>query len=335
MRGTLIVGPSWVGDLVMAQPLVARLHAEAPDRPIDVLAPEWVRGLVARMPGVSECITSPFRHGEFALRARWRLGRELARRAYRQAIVLPNSAKSALVPWFAGIPQRTGFRGEFRFGLLNDIRPLDRVLTPRLVDRFAQLAGAGARAPAPVLTSSAEQQRDTLRALDLTRDRPIACLCPGAEYGPAKRWPEAHFAATARDLHSKGFAVWLLGSPKDRPVAETIAAAAGPEALVLAGRTSLEQVVDLLAMADLVISNDSGLMHIAAALDRPQIALYGSSSPEYTPPLSRRSRIVRHPVPCSPCFARQCPLGHLRCLRDLTPERVMAEVQSALEDTHA
>lgn len=320
----------------MAHPLIARLRAEAPGRAIDLLAPDWVRGLVARMPGVSDCLASPFRHGELALGTRWRLGRDLARRGYTQAIVLPNSAKSALVPWFAGIPRRTGFRGEFRLGLLNDIRPLDPKTVPRLVDRFARLADSpGGAIPEPVLLSSPDQQRATLDALGLDRTRPVACLCPGAEYGPAKRWPESHFATAARALRDEGYAIWLLGSAKDRGIAETIAAETGPGATVLAGRTSLEQVVDVLAAADLVLSNDSGLMHVAAALDRPQVALYGSSSPDYTPPLSRRSRIVRHPVPCSPCFARQCPLGHFRCLRDLTPERVLAEAHSALEEPHA
>jgi heptosyltransferase-2 len=331
-----MVAPSWVGDLVMAQPLVARLRAEAPGRAVDLLAPDWVRGLVSRMPGVSACIPSPFRHGELALGARWRLGRDVARRGYAQAIVLPNSAKSALVPWFAGIARRTGFRGEFRLGLLNDIRPLDPKAVPRLVDRFARLSATpGGPVPDPVLVSTPAQQRVTLDALGLDRSRPVACLCPGAEYGPAKRWPETHFAAAARALQAEGYAVWLLGSAKDRAIAETIATESGPGTTVLAGRTSLEQVVDVLAAADLVVSNDSGLMHIAAALDRPQVALYGSSSPDYTPPLSRRSRIVRHPVPCSPCFARQCPLGHFRCLRDLTPDRVLAEAHSALEDPHA
>lgn len=329
----LLVAPSWVGDLVMAQPLIALLRKEAPDRPIDVLAPDWVQGLVGRMPGVDRCLSSPFRHGELALRARWRLGRRLAGNGYAQAVVLPNSAKSALVPWFAGIGRRTGFRGEFRLGLLNDIRPLDPVSTPRLVDRFALLADRPpAATPRPALQSTTDQQTATTKALGLDTSRPVVCLCPGAEYGPAKRWPEEHFAAVGRELSRQGMAIWLLGSAKDEPVARAIAERIEGPVEILAGCTSLEQVVDVLALARLVISNDSGLMHIAAALDRPQLALYGSSSPDYTPPLSSRSQIVRNPVPCSPCFARQCPLGHFRCLRELAPGTVLSLAASALED---
>lgn len=331
----LMVAPSWVGDLVMAQPLIALLRAEAPTRPVDVLAPDWVQGLVARMPGVDRCLPSPFRHGELALGERWRLGRSLARSGYSQAVVLPNSAKSALVPWFAGIGRRTGFRGEFRLGLLNDIRPLDPKRTPRLVDRFALLADQPpATTPQPSLMSSPAQQAATARTLALDTSRPIVCLCPGAEYGPAKRWPEEHFATVGRELARQGMAIWILGSAKDEPIARAIAGQIGGPAEILAGRTTLEQVVDVLALASLVVSNDSGLMHITAALDRPQLALYGSSSPDYTPPLSRRSQIVRNPVPCSPCFARQCPLGHFRCLRELAPEKVLALAASALEDNH-
>lgn len=323
----LVVGPSWVGDMVMAQPMIARLQANGST--VDVFAPGWVLPIVRRMPGIAEAIDSPFAHGELALGRRWRTARSLGARGYRQAVVLPNSLKSALVPWFAGIPRRTGFLGEQRRGLLNDIRQFDAATVPRLVDRFLLLGDGPVVPPLPHL-ESATNGRDALTArLGITLDRPVACLCPGAEYGPAKRWPVRHFAALARRLRERGFAVWLLGSAKDAPVAEAIHEASDGAGENLAGRTDLGDAADLLACAAVVVSNDSGLMHVAAAVGSPVVALFGSSSPDYTPPLSPVARIVRHPVPCSPCFRRECPLGHFACMEDLSVESVLAETLAA------
>jgi len=325
----LVVGPSWVGDMVMAQPLIARLQASSPGAAIDVFAPGWVLPIVRRMPGSPEAIDSPFAHGELALGKRWRTACSLRGRGYRQAVVLPNSLKSALVPWFAGIPRRTGFLGEQRRGLLNDIRQFDAAAVPRLVDRFLLLGDGPVVAPLPHL-ESAPDAMDALGArLGITLDRPVACLCPGAEYGPAKRWPIRHFAALASRLRDHGFAVWLLGSMKDAPVTETIREASDDACQSLAGRTDLGEAADLLACAAVVVSNDSGLMHVAAAVGRPVVALFGSSSPAYTPPLSAVARVVRHPVPCSPCFRRECPLGHFACMEDLSVASVLAETLAA------
>jgi len=331
-RRILVVGPSWVGDMVMAQPLVQSLEGHAGPNQVDMLAAPWVAGLVSRMPGVGEVIDNPFRHGELALGRRLRLAHDLRQRRYDQAVVLPNSLKSALVPWMAHIPRRTGFRGELRLGVLNDIRALDPAAVPRLVDRFLLLAEAGGNeAPSPRLESSAARRAELrVRLLSPGSDRPAACLCPGAEYGPAKRWPVRHFAALADALVERGLDVWLLGSPKDMAIAAEIVAAARHPLVNLVGRTSLEDAVDLLADARVAVSNDSGLMHIAAAVGTPVVALFGSSSPDYTPPLSANARIVHHPVPCSPCFERECPLKHFACLEQLLPPVVIAEVDAAL-----
>jgi heptosyltransferase-2 len=329
LRKILIIGASWVGDAVLSQPLLAALKQRDPGCEIHVLAPPWTRGVLARMPEVTRILDNPFGHGQLQLLARRALGKQLRQTGYQQAILLPNSLKSALIPWFARIPLRTGYVGEMRHLLLNDARALNRTDLPLMVERFAALAlPAGTPlqrpVPPPRLIPNLEQQAATLQRLMLTLDLPVAVLCPGAEFGPAKRWPVRHFVAAGRQLIAEGFQVWLLGSKKDAPIAAQIAQAVQGPVHNLCGATDLAQAVDLMAAAQRVISNDSGLMHVAAALDRPLVAVFGSSSPEFTPPLSARARVVRLGLPCSPCFKRECPLGHLKCLEDLTPDRVMA-----------
>ncbi|MBF0625962.1 MAG: lipopolysaccharide heptosyltransferase II [Magnetococcales bacterium] len=327
----LVVGPAWVGDMVLADSLFQVLVRQDPRRAIDVLAPPWSLPLLERMPGVRRGIALPVAHGRLGLAVRWRLGRELARVGYGQALLLPNSFKSALVPFWAGIPRRTGFRGELRWGLLTDIRPLDRQRLPRTVDRFVALGLApGATLPAdlpyPKLRVDPDAARATARRLAPAgpADAPLLVLCPGAEYGPAKMWPVAHFATLARRQTARGWRVWIIGSDKDRPAGADIAGPGGPGMQDLTGRTRLGEAVDLLSLATAVVSNDSGLMHVAAALDRPVIALFGSSDPTHTPPLGRRARVLSLNLPCAPCFRRRCPLGHTDCLTTLAPERVLA-----------
>jgi heptosyltransferase II len=331
----LVVAPSWVGDMVMAQPLFKRLHQRHAQLELDVLAPDWTLPLLERMPEIHRAIANPFRHGEFNLAARRELGRELRAHGYDQAIVLPNSWKSALVPFFAGIPKRTGYRGEMRWGLLNDRRILDQNKLPLMVERFAALADEP-DAPRPdtlpqaALTSDEQGRLCTLAQLGLRPTPPIAALCVGAEYGPAKRWPPRHFAALGQELRARGYQVWLVGSPKDAEAGAEAARLSEGACVDLTGRTSLAQAVDLLASATLIVSNDSGLMHVAAALDKPLIALYGSSSPGFTPPLSPRASILSLNLECSPCFKRACPLGHFDCLERLTPQIVLDEIASTL-----
>ena len=325
----LIVAPSWIGDTIMAQPMFARLHARFPELQLDALAPRWVAPVLQRMGEISEIVDSPFGHGQLSLKPRWRLARELAARNYDAVYVLPNSLKSALVPFMAGIPRRIGFIGESRYGLINVRHTLDKAALPLMVERFAQLAEApGAALPKPIfypkIRSTAADQLKTLTELGLERPARIVAFCPGAEYGPAKRWPAAHFASLAKSLAERGYAIWLFGSPKDHAVAEEISQLAPGLCRNLCGATSLGQAVDLLAMTDLVVCNDSGLMHVAAALDRPLVTLYGSSSPGFTPPLSDQADILSLNLDCSPCYKRECPLGHLDCLNKLTPERALA-----------
>jgi heptosyltransferase-2 len=315
-----------------------RLHEKLGRVGIDALAPPWCAPLLARMPEISEVIPAPFAHGELKLRARWKLGRELATRKYDQAIVLPNSFKSALIPFFADIPLRTGYAGEFRYGLLNLVHRLDKAKLPLMAERYAQLAekpGTELQRPLPPvrLQSDPVNTARTTARLGLERSRPVAVFCPGAEYGPAKRWPARHFAELARELGKRGYSIWLIGSAKDAGLGEEIRAHSGEVCANLCGRTDLAAAIDLMSCAKLVVSNDSGLMHVAAALGKPLIALYGSSSPAHTPPLSLASqpglaRIVKIDIECSPCFARECPLGHFKCMNDLLPAQVLAEIDA-------
>ncbi len=329
----LIVGPAWVGDMVIAHALVRTLLAARHDAEIHVLAPPATAPLGRRMSGVADTVTVPVRHGELGWQVRREVGRALRRVGYDRAIVLPNSFKSALVPYFAGIPRRTGWRGEWRFGVLNDVRTLDAQKLPRLVDRFVALADASNATAAdiePKLTADPVRAAALVAGLGLAVDRPILALCPGAEYGPAKRWPAAHYAAVAAEHVCRNGQVWLFGTQADAAACAAIRASVAPLAQArifdLAGRTQLLDAVDLLSLAQQVVTNDSGLMHVACALGVPVVAVYGSSSPDFTPPLSRGARVVRDALPCSPCFERTCPLGHTDCLNRLMPERVVAEL---------
>lgn len=329
----LIVGPSWVGDMIMAQSLFALLKRRRPGLSIDVLAPKWTLPLLERMPQVEGYIPLALGHGQLGLKARFELGKGLRKKSYAQAIVLPNSFKSALIPWWARIPRRTGYRGEQRYGLLNDMRRLDPSRLPTTVQRFAALALPAHHdidlldCPRPSLASDPDLGRRTVHRLGLDVSRPVLALCPGAEYGSAKRWPANYFAAVARHFQQRGWQSWVFGSSRDSAAAEAVCAEAGAECVNLAGRTSLGEAIDLMAQAGAVVSNDSGLMHMAAALDRPLVAVYGSSDPEFTPPLSSRAKVERLGLPCSPCFERECPLGHLKCLQELSPERVIHSLE--------
>ncbi len=326
MARTLVVAPSWIGDAVLSHPMLARLAAAHPQGTIDVLAPPWVIPVYLRMPQVAAAIDSPFGHGDLRLAERRAFARRLER--YDHAVVLPNSFKAALIPWHARIPVRTGYRGEMRYGLLNDMRTLDEAATPLIVERYAALAQPAGEAlarplPEPRLRIDAESREATVAKHRLDTSAPIAAFAPGAEYGPAKRWPARHFASLARTLAARGWRVWLLGSPRDAEVTAEIQALAGGICVDLAGRTSLDEAIDLLSLATRVVTNDSGLMHVAAALDRPIAAIFGSSSPAFTPPLAAGARVISLRLACSPCFARVCPLGHTNCLETLEPAQVL------------
>lgn len=330
MTASLVIAPQWIGDAVMTEPLLRVLFERG--ETLTVAAMPWVAPIYRAMPQVAHVIELPFSRGALQWWARRRFA-QAWRGQFDRAYVGPNSWKSALLPWFAGVPVRVGYLGESRYGLLNQ-----RIPNPDKNHRGAMVAHYLALAQTEEADSSSQPKLDlpldllktTLLNFDLKLGA-YAVFAPGAEYGPAKRWPAAYFAEMALRT---GLPVVLLGSAKEAALCDEIADRinhmAPRRARSLAGQTDLSQAMALIAASQAVLSNDSGLMHVAAATGVPQVAVFGSSSPVHTPPLSDKAVVVwlkneasyQPALDCAPCFERNCPLGHLRCLNDLTPERV-------------
>jgi heptosyltransferase-2 len=324
---SLVIAPQWIGDAVMTEPLLRRLRARG--ERLTVGAVPWVAPVYRAMPQVDEVIEFPFQHGGLQFKARRAIAKQAEGR-FDTAYVLPNSLKSALLPFLASVPKRVGYLGEARVGLLTH-RLKNPKNKPPMVAFYSALSGEkeGLDQDRPQLTLAPAQIESALAASSLQRGS-YYVFAPGAEFGPAKRWPAIHYAELARALP---LPVVLLGSGKEAALCDEIAGAAGPGRCInLAGKTSLLDAFALIAASKCVVSNDSGLMHVAAAFGVAQVALFGSSSPLHTPPLNERADVLwlkqdpayQPPLDCSPCFQRECPLGHTRCLYDITPERVRA-----------
>ena len=321
-RRVLVIGPSWIGDMVMAQSLFMLLRARLPNAHIDVLAPSITANLLERMPEVDTAVRMEIGHREIALGARRRTARELAERGYDQAIVLQRSIKAALVPWLAGISQRTGYLGEMRYGLINDVRQLDQSRYPRKVEHYALLGVAADGDPLPELKHPELRVDESRRAalideFDLDTRRPAIGFAPGAAYGGAKQWPATHFARLAAELDRRGIATWIFGSAADRQLAADLTAAAPNHGLNLCERTSLVDIADIASLTDAFVGNDTGVMHLAAAAAPRVLAIYGSTHPDYAPPLAPAEARFWLDLACAPCRERQCPLGHNACMRDI------------------
>ena len=323
--------------MVMAQSLYKLLQSRNPGLRIDVIAPPWSKPILDRMPEVNRAIELDVAHGEVAVGTRWKLGRRLRGRGYRRAIVLPRSLKAALVPFLAAVPVRTGYRGEWRFALINDARSFDPVRLDQTVKRFIALGlpqdeGELPLPPRPSLRTDVENLRSAVQRLGLTPTAATVAIMPGAEYGPAKRWPAHRFGALAARLAGAGSQVWLLGSESERNLGEEVRVAADHEGVInLCGRTTLADAVDLLGAAAVAVTNDSGLMHVAAAVDTHVVSLYGSTTPRFTPPLTERKDVLHRNLECSPCFRRKCPLGHFNCMMELSVDEVANVAMAALD----
>ena len=322
--------------MVMAQSLFISLKAQDADCEITVLAPGWTRPLLDRMVQVDHSIGLPLAHGDLKLLQRRALGKSLRSQKFNSAIILPNSFKSALIPFHAKIPQRIGWRGEWRDPILTDCRKLTAANLPLMVQRFVALAYPArveppADIPRPSLTTDPDSVDAALQTFGLETSQAVLAICPGAEYGASKQWPAAHYAKLANAMMAGGWQVWIFGSASDVAIAGEIERGLDARSWSnLAGNTSLAEAIDLMSVASVLVSNDSGLMHIAAALGKPVVGIYGSTSPDFTPPLAERVKLLVSDIDCWPCFKRQCPYGHLRCLQELEPLRVI----DAVEEIH-
>jgi heptosyltransferase-2 len=338
MNRILVIAPNWIGDAVMSQPLLAAIKASYPNAAIDVLATPWVAPVYRACSEVTELIEADLRHGQLQWGLRRALAAQIKKRKYASCYVLPNSLKSALIPWLANIPVRIGYQGELRRFLLTETKA-NSPKTQRIpmVEHYANLCAPSGNLNTTInppylvpMASALESARARLQAAGIQTDA-LVVLCPGAEYGPSKRWPAAYFAVLAQSiLNAKPAAsLVLLGSPSDRAIGDTIVSSAASQSHTFnwCGATSLDEAIAIISLCSKVVSNDSGLMHIAAALQVPQVAIFGSSDPSHTPPNSVKATIISLHLPCSPCHQRECPLGHLNCLNQISPERVFAALQ--------
>jgi heptosyltransferase-2 len=342
MHRILIIAPNWIGDAVTSQPLLATLKAQYPESKIDVLASHWVAPIYRACSEVDDVIEAKFEHQQLQWNLRKQLAKEIESKKYQACFVLPNSFKSALIPWLANIPFRIGYRGELRFGLINlALDNPSKVNRPPMVEHYLALSNlliddettsSDELTPKLNVALTAQQSVDKKLQVQNIHSESLYVLCPGAEYGPTKRWPATHFAKLAQLLieENPNNQVILLGSKSDQILAQEITAQAQQADNIhnWCGDTSLDEAIALIGMSKAVVSNDSGLMHIAAALKTPQVAIFGSSDPAHTPPLSNKAKVIWLNMPCSPCHKKECPLGHLLCLKDILPEQVLATLNT-------
>ncbi|MFN8769409.1 MAG: lipopolysaccharide heptosyltransferase II [Neisseriaceae bacterium] len=330
----LIIAPSWVGDLVMSQTLFKLLKIQHGENlELDVFANSWTIDILSRMPEVNNIIQNPFEHKKLSLSSRIRIGYNLRKHKYDQVFVLPNSLKSAIVPFFAKIKRRTGFIGEFRYILLNDAYKLNKEALPRMVDRFCALANNGEKPYKvyyPHLEFDLQNRYELIEKFKININKKLVAFCPAAEYGKAKRWLPEYFAQLADMLGEDECSILILGSKKDFDLGNDIVCKTNKKESItnLCGKTSLADTIDIVTLCSNVVTNDSGLMHVACAVNTNVIAIYGSSSPNFTPPLSDKAQIVKIDLNCSPCFQRTCKYDHYNCLRFITPDVIYHRIKN-------
>lgn len=334
MPRILVIAPHWIGDAVMSLPLITLIHTKFPNSSIDVLCTPWVGSIYRASPAVETIVERDFQHGALQWSLRRSTARELKKQAYDMAFVLPNSMKSALIPWLAGIPTRIGYQGEYRFGLINVSlpNPSRQARTP-MMEHYAKLLGGALdqisnpqNLPSPKLSIDSTLTQWARGRIEEIGGVPLYVFAPGAEYGSAKRWPTSHFAQLANQIleGNPDAKIIILGSRADHVLGQEIVQSTNLSDRIhnWCGAIRLDQSMALIAQSTCLISNDSGLMHIGAALSIPQIAIFGSSNPKHTPPLSPKAQIIWLGLDCSPCYQRTCPLGHLNCLNQIDSQRV-------------
>jgi len=343
MNRILIIAPNWIGDAVMSQPLLANLKSIYPKSQIDVLASPWVAPIYRACAEVHQVIDAHLEHQQLQWSLRKQLAKQLELNQYNACFVLPNSLKSALIPWLANIPLRIGYRGEMRFGLINfALDNPSKINRPPMANHYLALCNVmdhskevdtnQAADPKLNISPTAKQSVSAKLQAAAIDEKSIYVLCPGAEYGVTKRWPTGHFASLAQHLinNEPNANIILLGGKGDHALGEEIISQVKNTAQIQnwCGETSLDEAIALIGMSKVLVSNDSGLMHIGAALKVPQVAIFGSSDPHHTPPLSDKAKVIWLNLPCSPCHKRECPLGHLKCLKDISPSTVLGAIQT-------
>jgi heptosyltransferase-2 len=343
MNRILIIAPNWIGDAVMSQPLLANLKITYPQSQIDVLASPWVAPIYRACVEAHQVIEAGLEHKQLQWGLRKKLAKQLELNQYDACFVLPNSLKSALIPWLANIPLRIGYRGEMRFGLINfALDNPSKINRPPMANHYLALCNVMDHSEEIDISAPADPKLSISLAAKATvgaklqaaaiNEKTIYALCPGAEYGVTKRWPTEHFAALAQQLLTNELDahVILLGSKGDHALGKKIISLVEQSSRIQnwCGNTSLDEAIALIGMSKALVSNDSGLMHIGAALKVPQVAIFGSSDPHHTPPLSEKAKVIYLNLPCSPCHKRECPLGHLKCLKDILPATVLGSVQA-------
>jgi heptosyltransferase-2 len=330
----LLVPYMWIGDFVRCHTVVRLLNQRFPGYPIDVLTTSMVAPLLDYMPGVRNGIVVDLPRTRLAFGQHRALAKRLRAEGYGRALIMPRTWKSALAPALAGVPLRTGFVGEARFGLVNDLRFGEGRL-PRMVDRCATLAlPAGAEAPSrwplPELKVSATELRAWREQLGLAPDgRPVVALAPGA-VGPSKRWPAAYYAELAQRLAAEGTWVWVIGGPGEREIAAQIVRSDRGDIRDLTG-PDLRNAILALAAASTAVSNDSGLLHVAAALGTAAVGIFGPTSPWHWAPLNPIAAVIEtaSQLPCRPCHKPVCRLGHHLCMRDISVDQVETAIRQA------
>ena len=332
MNRVLIIAPPMVGDMVMSQALLKLLKQQDPSCSIDIFSIATLHDLLKHMPEVDNYLTCPFKHGELQLLERFKVAKAIKEKMYTHAYIIPSSFKSAIIPFLANIPIRIGRLGESRYFVINNIR--QAVTTKRTAVKLLVSLGVSNDSdlptpmPRPKLSLSQKHLEKTLNKLKIdTPRKPILTICPGAAFGKAKRWPTSHFAQIAKKKKNDGWEVWILGGPDEVVAAQEIQILSNNICTDFTGKTDLSDAIALLSLSTVTVANDSGLMHIAASLDKAVVAIYGPTSPEFAPPLTNKTRSLSLNLACSPCRKPKCKLQHMKCLNDLHPTLVLQAIE--------